>query len=106
MRNENISGVDIARMGDILSSLACWIDNPKTFPKKEEVLEIVSRVVKEQAIASADAPGKFLFFFVIFVFYLFLKLFFSPRPSSLVHPSSADAPGNFSFNNNNFLVFF
>eukprot|EP01127_Copromyxa_protea_P014471 TRINITY_DN4037_c0_g1_i5.p1 TRINITY_DN4037_c0_g1~~TRINITY_DN4037_c0_g1_i5.p1 ORF type:complete len:1576 (-),score=392.54 TRINITY_DN4037_c0_g1_i5:89-4816(-) len=58
MRSQNISGVDVARMGDILSSLACWIDNPKTFPKKEDVLDIINRAVKEKAIASADAPGK------------------------------------------------
>lgn len=57
MRQQNISGVDIARIGDILSSLACWIDNPKTNPKKEEVLDIIARAVKERAIASADAPG-------------------------------------------------
>lgn len=61
MRAENISGVDIARMGDILSSLACWVDNPKTNPKREEVFDIIARGVKEQAIPSSDAPGKELF---------------------------------------------
>lgn len=58
MRAQNISGVDIARIGDILSSLACWIDNPKTNPKKEDVLDIIGRAVKAKAIPSADAPGK------------------------------------------------
>lgn len=35
MRNEPQTGVDVSRIGEILATLACWIDNPVTLPKTE-----------------------------------------------------------------------
>ena len=48
MRNEHPSGVDISRIGEILCTLACWIDNPHTLPKPEEFRELVDNLVKNQ----------------------------------------------------------
>ena len=36
MKQEPHTGVDISRIAEILATLACWIDNPHTYPKIEE----------------------------------------------------------------------
>lgn len=58
MRNEPHTGVDISRMGEILATLACWIDNPNTLPKQEEFRTLVDTLVKEQSISTAESVGK------------------------------------------------
>jgi hypothetical protein len=58
MRQDPISGVDISRMGEILCTIACWIDNPNTFPKVEEFRELVDNMVKENTVPNGASPGK------------------------------------------------
>jgi hypothetical protein len=58
MRNRPHSGVDISRIGEILCTIACWIDNPNTLPKVEEFREIVDNMVKKQKVPPADSPGR------------------------------------------------
>jgi hypothetical protein len=45
------TGLDITRIGEILSTLACWIDNPHTVPKLETFREMISEIVKDQGVS-------------------------------------------------------
>ena len=58
MRNKPHSGIDVSRIGEILCTIACWIDNPNTLPKEEEFREIVDNMVKKQKVPPADSPGR------------------------------------------------
>jgi len=60
LRRNPMVDVDFLRAGEFLCTTSCWIDNPKTNPKKEEVQEIVDRSLKTGAITTLDSPGKFL----------------------------------------------
>jgi hypothetical protein len=52
-----LTGVDIARIGDLLSSVHCWIENPKTLPKKEEVITWIDKFLLEETILTQDSYG-------------------------------------------------
>lgn len=58
MKNNPLTGVDITRIAEILATLGCWIDNPKTFPKPEEYRELVDTIIKTQSIPNQVSPGK------------------------------------------------
>eukprot|EP01114_Cavostelium_apophysatum_P012208 TRINITY_DN270_c0_g1_i4.p1 TRINITY_DN270_c0_g1~~TRINITY_DN270_c0_g1_i4.p1 ORF type:complete len:1841 (+),score=636.84 TRINITY_DN270_c0_g1_i4:878-6400(+) len=58
MRQENISGVDVSRLAELLATIACWIDNPQTIPKVDEFKNLVGMLVKEEGIPPSESPGK------------------------------------------------
>jgi hypothetical protein len=76
IRGARVTSGDVARAGELLASLTCWIDNPKTLPKKEDVSAWVDTMMKERAITTQDSAGTV----AVYLFVLF-SLFLLPPPS-------------------------
>jgi elongation factor 1-alpha len=53
-----LSSLDVARIGEIMATMRCWINNPKTKPKIEEFNELLQNLAKNGGIGHSDSPGK------------------------------------------------
>ncbi|KAL6057492.1 Eukaryotic peptide chain release factor GTP-binding subunit [Balamuthia mandrillaris] len=61
MKKRPPTGMDVSRMAEILATLACWIDNPKTLPKYHDAMGLVLKLVNGRSVLKqADSPGKYM----------------------------------------------
>ena len=58
LHQKPMTGVDISRSIEILSTIATWLDNPNTYPSNDEKNQIISSLITNNNIESKDSPGK------------------------------------------------
>ena len=58
MNNFNISGLDISRIIEILSTITVWINCPTTVPKINDVKSLLDIIKNTKLIPSSESPGK------------------------------------------------